>query len=225
MRHSMGTSVRIAAGCMIAALLSSVCSPGFADEFNPATPKTLPLNSQQAAAAEFFNQIAQKSDNPYIISVARENAAKLSLAGRIPNSPAASHYEIPVIAQADNSIAVPAVINGHAMGTFMIDTGSSFTVITPRMASKLGLEITPDLPRVSIITANGIIQAPVITLKNVVIGQVRVTEVQAVIQDLGKDLMLSGLLGMNFFKGKSLTIRQDQLILEETPDSAKLSIR
>lgn len=224
MRHYGGSAVQIAASCILLTLINGFCGSGLAEELSTATQKTAP-ESQQAAAAEFFSQIALKSDNPYIISVARENAARLSVADKAVVAPRGNRYAIPVISQADSSIAVPAVVNGHAMGTFMIDTGSSYTVITPRMAAKLGLDITSDLPRVSIITANGIIQAPVVTLKNVVIGQVRVSEVQAVIQDLGKDLMLSGLLGMNFFKGKSLTIRQDQLILEEAPDSEKLSIR
>jgi clan AA aspartic protease (TIGR02281 family) len=224
MKHDRGATIQVAVSSILATLLLNFCSVCFADE-STQSPSQISPDSQQAAAAEFFSQIALKSNNPYIISVARENAAQLSLASRTVSIPDNSRYSIPVIAQADSSIAVPAVVNGQAMGTFIIDTGSSYTVITPRMATKLGLAVTPDLPRISIITANGVIQAPIVTLKNVVIGQVRVTEVQAIIQDLGKDLMLSGLLGMNFFKGKSLTIRQDQLILEETRDSAKLSIR
>jgi clan AA aspartic protease (TIGR02281 family) len=185
--------------------------------------ETPALNNDQAAAVAFFNRIAQESSNPYITAVARENAVRLG--SKPPSGVIGNRYEVPVISQPDNSIAVPAVINGKAMGTFIIDTGSSYTVITPRMAKKLGVEILPETPRVSIITANGIIQAPMVTLKNVMIGQVRVSEVQAVVQDLGHDLMLSGLLGMNFFKGKSLTIRQNSLILEEMDDSAKLSSR
>jgi clan AA aspartic protease (TIGR02281 family) len=192
------------------------------------TEEANPHNSEQAAAIAFFNRIAQESSNPYITTVARESIARLETrqtAAPAYPSAATGHYEIPVIAQPDNSIAVPAVVNGSAMGTFIIDTGSSYTVITPRMAAKLGVTVQPDTPRLSIITANGVIQAPLVTLKNVTIGQVQVPEVQAVIQDLGKDLMLSGLLGMNFFKGKSLTIRQDRLILEDAIGYGQLSSR
>jgi aspartyl protease family protein len=189
----------------------------------PQTSDNATSNSDQAAAVAFFNRIAQESTNPYIASVAKESAKRLEVSHPIRTT--GNRYEVPVISQPDNSIAVPAVINGKTMGTFIIDTGSSYTVITPRMAAKLGVEILPNTPRLSIITANGMIQAPLVTLKNVMIGQVQVNEVQAVVQDLGKDLMLSGLLGMNFFKGKSLTIQQDRLILEESVEDGKLSSR
>ncbi len=191
-------------------------------------------DSAQLAAIAFFNRIAQESANPYIMAVARESAARLSgnphatslaLTTNQPVSPSLGRVEVPVIAQPDNSIAVPVMVNAKTMGTFIIDTGSSYTVITPRLASKLGVEITPDTPRISMITANGVIQAPLVTLNEVVIGRVRVYHVQAVVQDLGKDLMLSGLLGLNFFKGKTLTIRQDKLILEDANDESRLSSR
>jgi predicted aspartyl protease len=45
------------------------------------------------------------------------------------------------------------------------------------------------------------------------IGNVEVSNIQAVVQDLGGDPQLSGLLGMNFFKDIELTIRRDKLIL------------
>ncbi|HEY9687611.1 MAG TPA: retropepsin-like aspartic protease [Coleofasciculaceae cyanobacterium] len=196
-------------GCVVAMLFAG---SGFAEE-------TLQAD-EQTAAVLFFNRIAQESNNPYVTAIARESAARLAAK---PMATRSSRQEIPVISQPDSSIAVPALVNNKTMGTFIIDTGSSYTVITPRMANKLGVVVTADTPTVSIITANGVIQAPMVTLKNVMIGQVRVDEVQAVIQDLGKDLMLSGLLGMNFFKGKSLTIRQDRLILEENMGNGQLS--
>lgn len=175
------------------------------------------VRQEQAAAVAFFNQVALESSNPYIVRIAREGAERL---GRKAISVTPAHYEIPVISQPDNSVAVPAMVNSKTVGTFIIDTGSSYTVITPRMAAKLGVQIHPDTPRVSIITANGPIQAPIVTLNNVSIGEVQVNNVQAVVQDLSQDLMLSGLLGMNFFKGRSLTIQQDRLILGEAASNS-----
>jgi clan AA aspartic protease (TIGR02281 family) len=87
------------------------------------------------------------------------------------------------------------------------------------------VQITEDTPSISLITANGVIQAPLVTLNNVTIGQVRVNNIQAVVQDLGKDLMLSGLLGMNFFKGKTITINNGHLILEEQINNQQLTSR
>lgn len=229
MRHTAGLGLpeRMGIGALVA---MTFWTSVFAEE-RPNGEETA-SNSAQMAAIAFFNRIAQESGNPYIMAGARESAARLMSRsdkdGRQGTAGEASlpgRVEVPVISQPDNSIAVPAVINDKAMGTFIIDTGASYTVITPRLAAKLDVEIGPDTPKISIITANGVIQAPIVTLSNVTIGHVRVRNVQAVVQDLGKDLMLSGLLGLNFFKGKSLTIRQDRLILEETEDESKLSSR
>jgi clan AA aspartic protease (TIGR02281 family) len=177
---------------------------------------------KQAEAASFFSRIASETSNPYIKQAAQENAARLT-STVVRMSP--GRQEIPVITQADSSMAVPAIINSKTMGTFIIDTGSSYTVITPRMAAKLGVQVNADTPTISLITANGVIQAPLVTLNNVTIGQVRVNEVQAVVQDLGKDLMLSGLLGMNFFKGKTITIHNGTLILEDQINNQQLTSR
>jgi clan AA aspartic protease (TIGR02281 family) len=234
MRYKRGVLKRTGVGVLVTLLLGA---PGFAEE-SVGGPVSA-TDSAQVAAIAFFNRIARESGNPYIMAGARESAARLEnrLSGHSPaehgGAVRPARVEVPVIAQPDNSIAVPVLVNDKAMGTFMIDTGASYTVITPRLAAKLGVETGPDTPKIALITANGMIQAPVVTLGNVTIGQVRVRNVQAVVQDLGQDMMLSGLLGLNFFKGKTLTIRQDRLILEEalegTPatsgDESRLSSR
>lgn len=121
--------------------------------------------------------------------------------------------EIPLLLQLNNSLVVPTLLNQEIMGTFMVDTGSTHTVITPRMAHKLGIQITPDTPRIPIITAKGYINAPLVTIKHITIGSVDVPNVEAVVQDLGNDVLLAGLLGMNYFKGMDLTVQENRLIL------------
>ena len=51
------------------------------------------------------------------------------------------------------------------------------------------------------------------TIDHLTLGNVEVSNVQAVVQELGGDPMLSGLLGMNFFEDIELTIRKDRLVL------------
>jgi len=177
--------------------------------------------SDTQAATEFFNKIARESDNPVLAKAARESAARLNQT--TPPSTTQRH-RIRLFSQADDSIAVPAVLNGKTVGTFIVDTGASYTVITPRMAKKLGVDVE-SVETVSVLTGNGVIKAPLVTLKDVMIGQIHVSEVKAVVQDLGGDLIIAGVLGMNFFKGKTITIQQDSLILEEVSDTSKLSSR
>jgi len=168
------------------------------------------LNTQVAEATDFFSKLASNSSNPWIASLAKENLSRLQ-----QKSHPARQVVVPLMEQPDTSLVVPTMIEDKIMATFLVDTGSSYTVITPRMAKKLGIVITSDTPRISLITANGAIKAPLVKLKNMAIGQVRVPEVNAVVQELGNgdDMLLSGLLGMNFFQGMDLTVKEDSLII------------
>lgn len=112
-----------------------------------------------------------------------------------------------------SNVVVPARLNRDIMGTFIVDTGATYTVITPAMAKQLGVNINKNTQRIAILTANGWIQAPIVTLDSLSLGNVEVGGLQAVVQDLGGDANLSGLLGMNFFKDIELTIRRDKLLL------------
>ncbi|MDX2085464.1 MAG: retropepsin-like aspartic protease [Candidatus Melainabacteria bacterium] len=176
-------------------------------------------SQNQVEAKAFFEKIVQGSSNPVLVALARESLYKLEqpASSRSVQSNAGSGYyrqvEVPLLTQLNNGLAVPAMVNNHVMATFLVDTGATYTVITPRLAKKLGVVITPETPRVSIITANGVVKAPKVTLKNVMIGEVQVQQVTAVVQDLGHDVLLSGLLGMNFFDGLELTVKRDKLII------------
>ncbi len=167
------------------------------------------VNPQLREATAFFNQLARESNNPLIASLARDSLSRLQ------SSAPMRRVVVPLMEQPDTSLVVPALIDSKVMATFLVDTGASYTVITPRMASKLGIAVTRETPRISLLTANGPVTAPIVTVHNLSIGQVNVPEVQAVVQELGNgdDLLLSGLLGMNFFKGMDITLKEDQLIL------------
>ncbi len=134
--------------------------------------------------------------------------------GTIPGQSEARHVvEIALLPQTDDTYAVPALVNKKFMATFLVDTGASYTVITPQMAEALGLEINKDTPRVSVTTANGTMEAPVVYLKQVSLGGLKVYDVEAVVTDLGNSPQLSGLLGMSFFKGMEIAFKRDRLVI------------
>lgn len=183
------------------------------------------VNPQVSEAAAFFAKLAENTANPVISAMARENLSKLTDTS-VSNSPAPSRRTkarvvVPLLEQPDLSLTVPTMIDGKVMATFLVDTGASYTVITPRMARKLGIAVTDETPRITMTTANGPVRVPLVTLRNVSIGRVSVPEVKAVIQDLGNDVLLSGLLGMNFFQGMDMSISQDSLILNVPVASAR----
>ncbi|VAX07420.1 hypothetical protein MNBD_GAMMA26-716 [hydrothermal vent metagenome] len=89
---------------------------------------------------------------------------------------------------------------------FILDTGASYTAISIATAKQLGLQITPDLPRISINTANGSIQVPVTTLQAVNLEGAMVENVPIVVlEELNG---FDGLLGLSFLKHFNVDINQ-----------------
>jgi clan AA aspartic protease (TIGR02281 family) len=90
---------------------------------------------------------------------------------------------------------VRAKINGRLEGVFLLDTGASFCVLSPRFARQLRLPPTDD--QVTLKTANGIVRAPIVELASIQIGSVRARGVRAVIQS-AVDGPLDGIIGLSF---------------------------
>jgi aspartyl protease family protein len=188
----------------------------------PATSPAIDVNPPQgndiSEATEFFTHVLNTSKNPIIISMARESLRKLtptdSVAKQEEKPTAGSQVaEVALLPQTDNTYVVPAVVNKKYMATFLIDTGASYTVITPQMAESLGVKPMADSPTVPVTTANGILYAPVVRLKHVCLGGLQVDNVDAVVTDLGDTPQISGLLGMSFFHGMELSFKQDKLVI------------
>lgn len=121
--------------------------------------------------------------------------------------------EIPVIPQADNTYVVPTLLNQKVVGSFLVDTGASYTVITPETAKLLGLKVDQANQSIPITTANGILQAPIVHLNHVALGGIQLDNVDAVVAELGSNTEISGLLGMSFFRGMELSFKHDKLII------------
>jgi len=166
-----------------------------------------PPSAQVTEATAFFSHVLHDSSNPLIQAFAQDNLAKLQ-------SPIKHHVEVPILPHMKNSLAVQMILNKTVLGVFAVDTGATYTVITPEFAQKLGVNITPETPRMALVTANGPVNAPVVTLNHVALGDIELNNIQAIVQPLGKDSVICGLLGLNFFKNMDLSIKQDKLILE-----------
>lgn len=195
---------------LIALSLAFACS--FTTLAQAAT--TTEVSTQLSEAAVFFNQVLQETRNPYIANMAQESLNRLKSGEDLTtNAGSRQQVEVPLLTQLNKGLAVPVLLDKRVMGTFIVDTGATYTVITPRMAEKLGVYISPDAPRITILTANGAIKAPMATIPSVAIGSVEVRDVPVVIQELGTAAQISGLLGMTFFKDMDLTIKKNKLIL------------
>lgn len=178
---------------------------------SPAIDVNLAQRHELKEAKAFFTDLAENSRNPLIVRMAQESLLKIYEASEAkkPKSTA----EITMLPQSDNTFVVPAVVNGRYMANFLVDTGASYTVITPQMAEQLDIKIPKDHPTLPVTTANGTLNAPVVTLRNVNLGGMTVNGVEAVVTDLGDAPQLSGLLGMSFFRGMELSFKQDKLVI------------
>ncbi len=166
-------------------------------------------------AQKVFQELAD-SENPYIAKMAQDNLNQLreKLSDAVPPP---KQVEIPILTRNNSSIAVPAVLDKHVMGTFLVDTGATYTVITPRIAKKLGIDLSRPKRIIRITTANGTVRAPVVTVPTITIGGLQVSQVDVIVQPLGDDILLAGLLGMNFFKDMEITFKRDKLVLTPSP--------
>jgi clan AA aspartic protease (TIGR02281 family) len=164
-------------------------------------------------AKAFFGHLASTSKNPLIVSMAEESLRKIQDTDQEKQPSSNRRAEVTMVPQNDNTFVVPALVNRKHMATFLVDTGASYTVITPQTAQELGIKVLADTPTLPVMTANGTFNAPVVTLKHVTLGGMRVDDVEAVITDLGDAPQLSGLLGMSFFRGMELSFKQDKLVI------------
>lgn len=114
------------------------------------------------------------------------------------------------VAGEDGHFHLEALVNGERV-RFMVDTGASDVVLTPRDAERLGFDpagLAFDRPYN---TANGIAFGASITLDEIEVGPIRVADVAASVNQAPMD---RSLLGMSFLRRLSgYEVRGDRLTL------------
>ncbi|MBI5017754.1 MAG: TIGR02281 family clan AA aspartic protease [Deltaproteobacteria bacterium] len=131
-----------------------------------------------------------------------------------PARPAPAPASTPRVAleRLDGGYVVAASINGRETARLLLDTGASTTLLSPRLADRLGLTVRRVPPAV-LRTANGQVEAGWAEVDTIEVGGRRVGPLRVVIHDAieGAD----GLLGLNFLgafrveihaQGPSLTL-------------------
>ena len=124
-------------------------------------------------------------------------------------SPAAQSYTIYMNPVAGGNHVVQVQINGRTTVPMMLDTGASDVVITRAAAQRAGVTQRDVRGTQRYSTANGVVEQPAITLREVRVGDATVKMVRASISDS----MEIGLLGQSFLKNFEYSIRGSELIL------------
>ncbi len=156
------------------------------------------------------------TDNPHNIpDQFKEKASRIkSLApSKPPENPLfPQRASVPLTGKGATAV-VRVVLNGREQVNFIVDTGASYTVISRSTARKLGIKLRKKGPKVRLQTANGMIDAPLVSLESVEVGGMRVTDLKAAVHDFSKDRAVSGLLGLNFLSHFRLDIDTQKGIL------------
>jgi predicted aspartyl protease len=118
-------------------------------------------------------------------------------------------------------VRVPARIVGPKGVEWLglaLDTGSSRTVISEHVALRTGFNLLT-APSVRIATASGIVEARVVTLRQIFALGETADEFQVLVLPLPAQLRSDGLLGLDFLKRRNLFCNFDKGILLTLPFS------
>lgn len=112
----------------------------------------------------------------------------------------------------DGHFKVQASINGQSV-EFLVDTGATRVALTPGDAERIGFNLNALKYDVRISTANGVALYSSVTIPQIIVGDIVVTDVSAYVAKSGLD---TSLLGMSFLaKLKEYEVTQDTLTLRK----------
>ena len=119
---------------------------------------------------------------------------------------------------ASSAIVVPGVeFAGHksvVQVNMILDTGAGYTLIDSMTAETLGYNLRAPHKRVTIVTANGRIHAPLIHVRKISIGNIFIKDIPVICHDIPGIVEASGLLGLNFLRHFRTVIDYRKFTLE-----------
>jgi clan AA aspartic protease (TIGR02281 family) len=147
------------------------------------------------------------------VHAGRLNRVSIVLAGPAPR--VASHLSTGVpLVRHGSALAVRARLNDRLETLLLLDTGATVCVLTGATANSLGLVAGPSSTVVRLQTAAGAIEAPLVQIERLQIGEADARGVEAVVHDIpGLSSAVGGLLGLSFLDRFKMEIDQDDGVL------------
>jgi aspartyl protease family protein len=99
-----------------------------------------------------------------------------------------------------HSWVVQATLNGRVSGRFLLDTGASYCVLAPATAHRLGLPSSSE--HAELMTANGVVRAPLVRIQTLDVGRNRARDVPAVVHS-AVSAPLDGVIGLSYLNNFS----------------------
>lgn len=126
-------------------------------------------------------------------------------------SPAEGETQSTVPVEPGNGVwTAPVVINGSYRGRFLLDTGSSVTIVSPALADALGLGAGA-ADGIALQTLAGPTTGRTVTLASLRVGDMELRDAPVVLHDPGTGL--DGILGGSFLNRYRLTLDPDRRLL------------
>ncbi len=152
----------------------------------------------------------------------RRDAAAIPRSPEAPPRPPAPPpvvTRIPIQSGGTAPIVVGGTVNGQRPVTMILDTGASYTILSPRLFSQLGLSIPASAPLVQFVIAGGQrVRAPLVTVDSLEIGHSRVGSLEVLAYDaIPEDPTLDGLIGLNFLNHFTVNIDRGAGVLTLAP--------
>src|SRR5215471_20643855 len=180
-------------------------------------------NSAALMAAEYYrwtdqNGVVHFTDNLHNIpETQRGNAGRIQSIEppRVPPPPVPvppSKASIPFERQGQ-VVVVEATLNKKTAAKFVVDTGASYTMISSAVAKELDIDTEQNSRTAPFQTANGIIQAPLVSLDSIAVGGMEIRNLTAAVHDAVSDPRISGLLGLNFLSNFRMDIDTQKGVL------------
>lgn len=82
----------------------------------------------------------------------------------------------------------------------ILDTGAMYTAISWEVARDLGYDPAGSPERVAIITANGVIEVPKLTIRRVAFRELAAEQIEMICHDIPELAEIEGLIGLSFLK-------------------------
>ena len=157
-------------------------------------------------------------------SVALFAALAFALQLGLPSSGSASSAELrhgstSVTLEPHGSAYIAKVeLDGKAKGEFLIDTGATYTLISPKMAKKLRIRKGEGYAATFTVADGRTVEGRVVLLDEIRVGRAKVYDTEVAILDTFGDTGLDGLLGMSFLRHFKFKIdhQESKMVLYET---------
>ena len=120
------------------------------------------------------------------------------------------------LSKTGNQFVIDAYLDRSREVRLLIDTGAAMTVINDEVIEALGYNLNGK-PRELFSTANGVIEAPVVTLDELSLGQATISAIAVGALPLEMPSDVDGLLGMNFLRHYDFRIDQNRSVLLVRP--------